>query len=149
MTHDCVYLNTVCAVMVMCVCCTCESVRVCTACEKMCVPLYACVWSGLLKFCTVVQTDSQRSDTWSCLRAWGHSGTPLRGLPDSLTHTHTLDEGFLNVFFPVFFLTQDEMHVHSSTIKAQVYAFDVTGSSVWCYSRIMQHKWMLHKIKGQ
>ncbi len=38
-----------------------------------------------------VQTASWHNDTWSCLRASGLPGTPLRGLSDSLTlrHTHT------------------------------------------------------------
>lgn len=36
-----------------------------------------------------VQADSQCSDTWSCLRESGLCGTPLTGLPDSLTPIHT------------------------------------------------------------
>lgn len=61
------------------------------ACSEKCVSVCVCV-VRLVNILHSVWIDSWHRDTWSCLTVSGLCGTPLRGLLDSLTHTHTHTE---------------------------------------------------------
>ena len=75
----------------------------CCVCGLYSVCLCVCV-ARLVDILHSVQTAYQHNDTWSCLRASGLGGTPLRGLPDSLTQTHTH--------------THTHAHMHTTTTRS-------------------------------